>query len=342
MYLKKKTLWYFVKKKEPLTMLHKWTLSEINVHPKCQPETSLQENKDEIDEPDECDESDESDELDEEEDEIKDKCNCVLFLEPAIFQLSEWYQFEKRIFSNASKAIYKAIDRTSKVDVCIKIFVHEDLTKPVPKEICMLEYIRRCGGHPNVQQLIDVFDFKIHDQQIWIMVTGFHTEDCIRTCVYGQHLKMITFTKQLLEATFFLHQIGIMHRDLKPHNILWRDQDQHLLLMDFDLAAWIRPKGRTVVCGTKGFRAPEMLLQKRDAVLHPQPYSKEIDLFSIGCICICLFFQVRESELSEAMVCQFRSKLDNVPLIQSLLEQNPSARMTLEHALVYLSTNQHF
>lgn len=83
------------------------------------------------------------------------------------------------------------------------------------------------------------------------------------------------FMKDLLRAVAYLHQQGIVHRDLKLSNLLI-DEGNNLKLCDFGLARRISiPLTQNVV--TLWYRAPEILLGCRD-------YTQAIDLWSVGCI----------------------------------------------------------
>ena len=69
---------------------------------------------------------------------------------------------------------------------------------------------------------------------------------------------------QLGLAVSFLHQAGVIYRDLKMDNVLL-DAGGNLLLADFGLAKWLGRGQRTsTICGTLAFMAPEVLGRNKD------------------------------------------------------------------------------
>lgn len=84
--------------------------------------------------------------------------------------------------------------------------------------------------------------------------------------------------KQLLEGVSYLHSHRILHRDLKPQNLLL-DREGHIKLADFGLSRSFSLPTRTYTheVVTLWYRAPELLLGSRI-------YSTAIDIWSLGCI----------------------------------------------------------
>ncbi len=73
--------------------------------------------------------------------------------------------------------------------------------------------------------------------------------------------RAVRLVLQLLEALAYAHERGVLHRDVKPANIMLDDHD-HLWLMDFGLAGWVgQGEGRMTqdgtVMGTPSYMAPE-------------------------------------------------------------------------------------
>uniref|UniRef100_A0A665TH80 Ribosomal protein S6 kinase related a n=1 Tax=Echeneis naucrates TaxID=173247 RepID=A0A665TH80_ECHNA len=82
------------------------------------------------------------------------------------------------------------------------------------------------------------------------------------------------FAAELGSALGFLHDLGIIHRDIKMENILLSDQG-HLRLSDFGLSRRLKRGGRAfTICGTIQYMAPE--------VLSGGPYNHAADWWSLG------------------------------------------------------------
>ena len=88
----------------------------------------------------------------------------------------------------------------------------------------------------------------------------------------------------MCEAVKELHSIGIVHRDVKPENIIYNPLSGKIKLVDFGFATNLHSSSHVYPhCGTPGFAAPE-LLDKTTICITPQA-----DVFSIG---ITLYFML--------------------------------------------------
>ena len=91
-------------------------------------------------------------------------------------------------------------------------------------------------------------------------------------------LQVKKFTHQLLEGVRYCHSHRVLHRDLKPQNLLI-DKEGNLKLADFGLARAFGVPLRTYTheVVTLWYRSPEILLGGRQ-------YSTGVDMWSVGCI----------------------------------------------------------
>ncbi|CAF1395573.1 unnamed protein product [Rotaria magnacalcarata] len=132
-------------------------------------------------------------------------------------------------------------------------------------------------NHQNIIKLYDVF---LTDERCYFLLE-YMDEDLKRYLDRNRPLdrQMIkNFMYQLFDAMFYCHKHRIIHRDIKPHNILVNHEHQ-LKLCDFGLgrAFSVPLKSYTHEIVTLWYRAPEILLGSPS-------YGTPVDMWSLGCI----------------------------------------------------------
>lgn len=175
--------------------------------------------------------------------------------------------------------VYKAKDSvTGKIVALKKIRLDTD-TEGVPstaiREIALLRELE----HPNIVTLLDVIHF---DNNLY-MIFEFLNQDLKKYMDIagptGLPLPLVkSYLNQLLQGIAYCHSHRVLHRDLKPQNLLI-DCNGNIKLADFGLARAfglpVRSFTHEVV--TLWYRAPEILLGCKY-------YSTGVDIWSIGCI----------------------------------------------------------
>lgn len=196
--------------------------------------------------------------------------------------------------------------------------------------------------HPNIVELLDVFEDRSHVYLVMELVTGGELFD--RIVEKGSYTEMDAsfLIKQILEAVNFMHSKGVVHRDLKPENLLYysADEDSKIMISDFGLSKREEDGVMATACGTPGYVAPEVLAQK--------PYGKEVDIWSIGVIAYILlcgyppFYDENDTELFRQILkaeYEFDSPYwDEISdsakdFIRHLMCKEPSSRLDVNGAL---------
>ena len=93
------------------------------------------------------------------------------------------------------------------------------------------------------------------------------------------------YLMELLKALDFSHSQGIMHRDVKPHNIMIDHEKRQLRLIDWGLAEFYHAgKEYNVRVASRYFKGPELLVDLQD-------YDYALDLWSLGCVLAGMIFR---------------------------------------------------
>ncbi|CAJ1993760.1 mitogen activated kinase-like protein [Leishmania donovani] len=150
--------------------------------------------------------------------------------------------------------------------------------------------------------------------------------DLIKRCPRLPENHVATITKQLLQAVNYLHECGIIHRDIKPGNMLI-SQGQ-LKLSDFGTATTNVREGTV---GTISYMAPE--------VVDGKPSGKESDIWSIGCV-VCECLQIKRSGdglLGYGAPEEYPSDVSAqaIDFIKACMQRNPSERATTGTLLLH-------
>lgn len=190
----------------------------------------------------------------------------------------ERYQKLEKIGEGTYGVVYKAKDRISGTIVALKRIRLEAEDEGIPstaiREISLLKELR----HPNIVRLYDV----VHTERKLTLVFEYLDQDLkkyLDVCDGGLEPAICkSFLFQLVTGVAFCHHHRVLHRDLKPQNLLI-NREGELKLADFGLARafGIPVRSYTHEVVTLWYRAPDVLLGSRH-------YSTPVDIWSIGCI----------------------------------------------------------
>jgi len=200
------------------------------------------------------------------------------------------YNRKEVIGQGAYGIVYRATQRSTGDTVAIKRIPFADSTPEggVPCSVIREISLLRELDHPNVVRLLDVlqsspgglyliFEYVAHDLKTFMDQHQTSNDPIERRGLPMPVVK--SFLRQILSGVSFCHTYRVLHRDLKPHNLLISADGTQLKLADFGLARLSGlPNGPyTHEVVTLWYRAPELLLGT-------QRYSASVDVWSVGCI----------------------------------------------------------
>ncbi|VDN96421.1 unnamed protein product [Rodentolepis nana] len=189
---------------------------------------------------------------------------------------------EKGLGYGAFGVVWSVIDPRDGRKVALKriprVFHNPITAKRVYREVKMLSMLH----HDNIVTLVDVVksdNYSNFDEVYLIfelMQTDLHKIIVSPQPLSTDHVKI--FLYQILRGLRYLHSAGIVHRDIKPGNMLV-NSNCLLKICDFGLARMDDPKNQaqlTTEVVTQYYRSPELLMET-------SRYSYAVDMWSVGC-----------------------------------------------------------
>ena len=164
------------------------------------------------------------------------------------------------------------------------------------------------GQHPQIPQLLAYFEQEEQGGTGGTVLRGCPAPALVQAYIDGQSLAQKleadgafseTEIRQLLDELLpilqFVHDKGVIHRDINPDNIIHRRTDGQLVLVDFSAAKFTTKtalaKTGTLI-GSAAYSAPEQLMGKAET---------SSDLYSLGVTCVHLLTQIHPFDLFNSL-----------------------------------------
>ena len=194
--------------------------------------------------------------------------------------LGNRYEIIKKIGDGGMAFVYEAKDRLLNRTVAVKVLRPEF----VDDEEFLGKFKREAEAvaslsHPNIVNVYDVGeDGKVH-YIVMELVEGQNLKDIIKNEGTLDEYTALDITKQIAKALGAAHKKGIIHRDIKPHNILISNEGRLVKVTDFGIAKAVSSSTMTStgsIIGSVHYFSPEQAKGKY--------VGNTTDLYSLGIV----------------------------------------------------------
>ncbi len=189
------------------------------------------------------------------------------------------YQIIEELGKGGMGKVYKVLDTEIKEKVALKLMKPEVAAdeKTIERFRNELKFARKIA-HRNVCKMYDLGDEKGTRYITMEYVSGEDLKSMIRMTGQLSIGRTISIAKQICEGLTEAHRLGVVHRDLKPRNIMI-DREGDTRIMDFGIARSLEAKGITgaeVMIGTPEYISPEQVMGK--------VADQRSDIYSLGIV----------------------------------------------------------
>ena len=214
----------------------------------------------------------------------KDPIKTGLNIKPSYFILKNESNFSDiyrlgALLSSGSKEVRICFNRETNEKKAVKIFQKTGKNRD---EILTQISILRCLDHPNIVHIYEYFENPTRIHLLMEYCGGGELASTLLKRKDLQEFECVKYVKQILQALSYMHENGIVHRNLRPEHILLEDQSQYaeIKIVGFGSACDIVSSMEEITCIPQ-YCSPEML-QKQ--------YNELTDIWNLGIIAYLLFF----------------------------------------------------
>ncbi|XP_065160595.1 casein kinase II subunit alpha-like [Atheta coriaria] len=195
------------------------------------------------------------------------------------YQNSDDYEIVQKIGRGKYSEVFEALQLSTALKVVVKILKPVKARK-IKREIKILNELR---GGINIIRLLGVVGIPLNNTAL--VFEQVNQADFKHIYFNLSEYDTRFYVYELIKALNFCHSKGIMHRDVKPHNIMV-DHGQHKLrLIDWGLAEFYKPGTEfNVRVASRYFKGPELLVEYGY-------YDYSLDMWSLGCMFASMIFR---------------------------------------------------
>ena len=196
------------------------------------------------------------------------------------------YEFREPIGEGGAGTVFRAFDRQTQADVAIKVLSANLWDNPTLHRRLVVEFqAAQALEHPNIVRALDCQTEDEISYLVYELVEGGSLGDRIQKHGKLSEEEALAIFSQLTQAVQFAHERRIIHRDIKPDNVLLTSTGR-VKLTDFGLAKDYNNVGQEITrpasaLGTPHFMAPEQFADAKTADARCDIYSLAATFYNV-------------------------------------------------------------
>ncbi|MEW6733831.1 MAG: serine/threonine-protein kinase [Acidobacteriota bacterium] len=203
----------------------------------------------------------------------------LITAEQNIYPVANWdrYEFIKKLGEGGMGQVYLVRDPRLKRQIAIKFLKHID--RELSQRFTYEAQAQAKVEHEHICKVYEVGEVEGHRYIAMQFINGRSLREMMQQVTLEQNVKLI---KQVAEALHAAHKNGLIHRDIKPDNIMveWSEEGElRPYIMDFGLAKQTDIKGQTItgtIMGTPAYMSPEQVRGEINQL------DRRSDVYSLG------------------------------------------------------------
>jgi serine/threonine protein kinase len=209
----------------------------------------------------------------------------TLTLETPVFSLerggtfADRYEIIEEVGKGGMGRVYKVFDKKIKENIALKLLKPEIASdqRTIERFRNELKFARKIA-HPHVCRMYDLGEVGQLHYITMEYVSGEDLKSFIRRAGHLTEPKALAIAEQITEGLAEAHRLGVLHRDLKPQNVMI-DREGNAKVMDFGIARSLHAAGFTgsgIMVGTPEYMSPEQA--------EASGVDERSDIYSLGII----------------------------------------------------------